>query len=229
MTSGQYPLELALPEAMGRGDFFVAPSNAAALAAVEDWARWPGGKLVLLGPPGSGKTHLARIWAAEAGAAVVPAAALAPEALPALAAAGRVAVEDAEAVAGEPAREAALLHLHNLIAEGGGRLLLTARAPAAAWGLRLPDLASRMESAAHARLGEPDDRLLSAVLVKLFADRQIAVTPALIPYLCRRIERSLAAARAAVAALDAAALAQGRPVTLALARELLDSPAAGAP
>lgn len=206
---------------MTRDEFFVSPANALALAAVDDWRQWPGGKMLLVGPLGSGKTHLAQIWADQAGAHRVPGLGLATQDLPALAAGGAVAVEDAEAVAGQPEDEAALFHLHNLLA-AGGRLLLTAATPPRDWGLILPDLLSRMQAAPVTRLEAPDDALLQAVLVKLFTDRQIAVPANLIPYLAARMPRSIGAARAVVAALDAAALAAGRPVTRALAAQVLD-------
>ncbi|HSF64791.1 MAG TPA: DnaA/Hda family protein [Paracoccaceae bacterium] len=221
----QLAFDLPYREARGREDFFVSPANALALAAVEGWRGWPGGRLVLCGPPGSGKTHLVQVWQATlpAPAAVVAGAALRAADLPALAAAGAVAVEDAAAVAGDPAAETALFHLHNLLAQGGGHLLVTAATPPRDWGLTLPDLASRMQGAALARLEAPDDALLSAVLAKQFADRQIAISPALIPYLVARMDRSMAAARDLVARLDAAALARGQAVTRALAATVLDS------
>jgi len=214
---------LPLPAALRREDFFVSPANAVALAAVDGWRGWPGGKLMLTGPQGSGKTHLAQLWAAESGAALVAGADLAGADIPALSAQGAVAVEDAEAVAGHPEAEAALFHLHNVVVQRG-QLLLTAATPPRDWGLGLPDLASRMQAAPVARLEAPDDALLSAVLIKLFADRQITVLPALIPYLVARMERSLSAARGLVAALDARALAEGRAVTVRLAADVLDMP-----
>nr|WP_194245549.1 chromosomal replication initiator DnaA [Tabrizicola sp. SY72] len=213
--------DLAHAERYGREGFFVSPANATALAAVGDWANWPGGKLVLAGPPGAGKTHLAHIWAEEAGATRIAARDLETASLRDLG--PRVVVEDAESASGLPACEEALFHLHNLILPTG-RLLVTAATPPRDWGLALPDLLSRMQAAPLARLEAPDDALLSAVLVKLFSDRQIVVPPNLIPYLVLRMERSIAAARALVAALDARALAGGRAVTRALAAEMLDSP-----
>lgn len=224
----QLTLSLPVREALGREDFLVAPANALALAAVDDWNDWPGGKLVLTGPPGAGKTHLAHVWAAEARAKVVPAAELTTAAPDALAAHGRLVVEDAHHAAGTRDAELALLHLHNMLQAAGGRLLLTAREPPNRWPLELPDLASRLQSSATAALAPPDDALLSGVLVKLFADRQVSVSPALISYLTARMERSFDAARALVAALDARALAEGRPVTRALAAEILDNGATGA-
>lgn len=225
MSARQLAFNLAHAEQYGRAGFFVSPANAAALAVVEDWQRgWPGGKLVLAGPAGAGKTHLAHIWAEAAEARLIAARDLPGSDLRALG--PRVVVEDADSVAGIPAAEEALFHLHNLILPVG-RLLLTAAAPPRDWGLALPDLLSRMQAAALARLDAPDDALLSAVLVKLFADRQVTVPPNLIPYLVQRMERSIAAARSLVARLDARALAEGRPVTRALAADLLDSPDAG--
>ena len=217
--AGQMAFDLGAPVRLRREDFFVASSNAQALQAVEAWRDWPGGKLVLVGPSGAGKTHLAHVWATAAEAVVVAGGALAAVDVPSLG--PRVVVEDAHAVAGDPGAEAALFHLHNLILPEG-RLLITASAAPRDWGLGLPDLVSRMQAASLARLEPADDGLLSAVLVKLFADRQITVPPNLIAYLVPRIERSLLAAAGVVAALDAAALAQGRPVTRALAAELLD-------
>jgi chromosomal replication initiation ATPase DnaA len=136
---------------------------------------------------------------------------------------GAVVVEDLQRAAGNEAAERALFHLHNLVLAGGRRLLMTANAAPRTLGIRLPDLASRLEATATATLSPPDDALLAAVLVKLFADRQIAVPPALIAWLVVRIDRSFAVARALVAELDARALARRRPVTQKLAAEVLDS------
>lgn len=213
----QLAFDLPVRPALGRGDFFVSPANALAVAQI-DAGGWPAGKLLLIGPEGAGKSHLAQVWATETGAVVLEAAALPdlpPEAL-------AVVVEDAEKVAGDEAAETRLFHLHNHVLARGGRLLITASAPPRSWGLVLPDLASRMEATAMAGIAPPDDRLLSAVLVKLFADRQIAVAPSLIPWLVNRMDRSFAAARAMVAELDTRALARGGPVTREIAREVLD-------
>ncbi|TGD64765.1 chromosomal replication initiator DnaA [Tabrizicola sp. WMC-M-20] len=217
----QLAFDLPARQAFRRADFFESVANAHALAAVDGWRDWPGGKMLLVGPPGAGKTHLAHLWADMAGAVMVAGTALAGADLLALAQAGTVVVEDADAVAGVPEAEVALFHLHNLVVPRGS-LLLTARGPVRDWGLALPDLKSRMEAAPVARLEAPDDALLSAVLVKLFTDRQTVVPPALIPWLVARMERSIDAARALVAAMDARALAQGRPITRATAQGLLD-------
>ena len=217
----QFHLPLALPASYRRGDFVIAPCNATALQMVLR-PDWPAGKLVLSGPEGAGKTHLLHIWAEESGAALLQGAEdLRAADLPALGARIGVALDNAESVAGQPQAEAALFHLHNLLAAQGGKLLLAARAPVRDWGLRLPDLASRLLAASHVPLAAPDDALLEAVLVKLFADRQITIPDTLIPYLLARMERSLASAQHLVAKLDAEALARKKPVTRALAAEVM--------
>jgi chromosomal replication initiation ATPase DnaA len=222
VTGAQLAFDLPMAAALRREDFFVTPANALALAAVDGWRDWPQGRFMLLGPRGAGKTHLARIWAADVGAKVVAAESLAAMDLPALAA-GPVVVEDADRMPG--AAETALFHLHNMLA--GQHLLVTAATAPRDWAITLPDLASRMQALPAAWLAAPDDALLAAVLVKLFADRQITVQPSLIGYLTHRMDRSLHAAGQLVATLDARALALQRPVTRALAAEVLDK-AAGA-
>lgn len=220
--TGQLAFDLPARPALGREDFFASPSNATALAAVEAPEDWPGGRLLIVGPKGAGKTHLVHVWAAMGhGTQLIAAADLAVADIPGLAAGGAVAVEDAEGAQG--VAETALFHLHNLLDQTGGRLLITAQAPPRDWGLALPDLQSRMEAMPLVRLDPPDDALLAAVLAKLFADRQMAVPGAVIAYLLPRMERSFAAAAAIVARLDAAALARKASITLRLAAEVLDS------
>ncbi|MDQ1848437.1 DnaA/Hda family protein [Gemmobacter fulvus] len=219
--TAQLAFDLPSPAALRREDFFVSPANALALATLEAGG-WPLGKMLLIGPSGAGKTHLAHIWAAQSGAALMAGASLGSADIEARSRTP-VAVEDAEAVAGDARAEAALFHLHNRLAERRLPLLLTAAAPPRDWGLRLPDLLSRMQGSAVTRIDAPDDALLSAVLIKQFTDRQVTVAPALIPFLVARMDRSLAAARALVARLDAAALARGGPVSRQLAAEVMDS------
>ncbi|MAM62647.1 DnaA/Hda family protein [Maritimibacter sp. UBA3975] len=218
----QLTFDLPVRTSRDRGDFFIAESNAVALAAVERWKDWPGRKMVLTGPDGSGKSHLVEVWATLSGAEIVPASAL-PDTETAALAGRSVAVEDADRVAGDDEAEAALFHLHNLVLAEGGAVLFTSRAAPSRWGLDLPDLASRIEGTPMVALSPPDDALISAVLVKLFDDRQIAVAPNLIAYLAPRLPRSLAAAQDFVMRLDALALAEKRDVTRALAARLLDS------
>ncbi len=219
----QLAFDLPAREALGRENFFVSPSNALALSALEGWRDWPGGRMLLTGPSGAGKTHLAHVWAAETRAVIVAARGLEGADLDRLSEAPALVIEDADRMAGL-GDETALFHLHNLVAARETALLVTASGPVRDWHLSLPDLESRMQAMAVTRLDPPDDALLSAVLVKLFADRQLGVAPALIPYLASRMDRSFAAARDLVARLDAASLAEGRAVTRALAAALLDSP-----
>jgi chromosomal replication initiation ATPase DnaA len=216
----QLTFDLPLREARGRGDFFVSASNADALAAIDAWPDWPARKLVVTGPPGAGKSHLARLWADRAEAVVLAGETLAGTD-PTVLAGRNVALEDADRLAGDPAAEAAAFHLHNLVLAEGGALLVTAAAAPTRWGLGLPDLASRMEGTPVVAIEPPDEALLAAVLVKLFADRQIEPPETLIRYLVARIDRSFAAARDIVAALDETALAEGKPIGRDLARQVL--------
>lgn len=217
----QLSLDLPARPALGRGDFFVSGPNAAAVAMIEGWENWPARKLVLHGPEGSGKTHLTHVWAALSGATITAATDLTTADIPTLAAAP-VAIEDADRITGNPEAERALFHLHNLCLAEGHSLLITARTAPSRWSLALPDLASRMEGTPAIGLDAPDDALLSAVILKQMADRQIIPTPGTIPFLARRMPRSFAALADIVAALDRAALAQKRPVTRKLAAEILD-------
>ena len=219
----QLIFDLPLRTARGRGDFFISPANDLAVRTLDATPSWPGGKMLLVGPEGSGKTHLTHIWAEEAGAAIHPATRLPAEPT------GPLAVEDIDVVAGDPDAETQLFHLHNLVQAGGHALLMTSAQPPAALPWALPDLNSRLLATATTALLPPDDALLAQVLVKLFADRQLAVPPTLIPYLISRMDRSLSAAAVLVQALDTHALATARPVTRALAAEVLDKGAGDAP
>ena len=194
------------------------------MALIEGWRDWPARKMVLAGPRGAGKTHLAHVWAGWRGRGSWPRK-RSKRPISHRLATGPVAVEDAERIAGQARAEAALFHLHNLVLAEGHALLVTAAAPPRRWGLALPDLASRMEAAMLAQIDPPDDALLAAVLAKLFSDRQLAPAPDCVPYLARRIERTFDAARDIVAALDARALSTGRAITRHLAAEVLDNPA----
>jgi chromosomal replication initiation ATPase DnaA len=217
----QLVLDLPVRPALGRADFFVAPSNALAVALVDRWPDWPMRRLALVGPEGAGKTHLAHVWAARVGATILPVEALLSLAVGEVEPGAALAVEDAARVgAVGPVAEEALFHLCNRLALDGG-LMLSGREAPARWPVALADLASRLAATPVARLEPPDDALLGAVLVKLFADRQLAVGPDLVQYLLPRMERSFAASEAVVAALDRAGLARHRPVTARLAAEVL--------
>lgn len=216
-------LSMPLPrlDARGREDFMVSSSNATAVALLDAWPDWQDARLALVGPEGSGKSHLAAIWAAEAGARILPAAALRPEDAPDLAEAPLV-IEDAD----RGVDEAALFHLWNACAGTGRGLLLTGRAMPSDWAVDLPDLRSRLGAIVPARIEAPDDMLLSVVLLKLFADRQLQVKPALIGFLLPRMERSFVAARDMVDRLDARSLAEGSEINQKLARDVLRDPGA---
>jgi len=212
-------LALALPhaESFAREDFLEGTSNADALAMIEAWPDWPGKVLALVGPEGAGKSHLAAIWAENAGARRVSARALGEVKPLEELATGALVIEDAAA----PLDERALFHLLNLTREEDASLLITARTAPAQWDIALPDLASRLRAIPVVTLSAPDEALLRALLVKLFTDRQLSVDEALISYLVTRIERSFAAARAVVGMLDREALRRQGRVTRALAAELL--------
>jgi len=213
----QFILDLGHRPALGEADFLVAPSNERAIQWLDRWPQWPAAALTIFGPAGCGKTHLTRVFAARTGAPLIAASTLTTAAIPSLLGRARAAVvDDADAAAGE-----AVLHLYNALAERGGHLLVTAKRPAAQWPRVLPDLRSRLAAAAAVEVEAPDDALLAALLVKLFADRQLAVGEDVVLFLLRQMERSFAAARQLVADLDAAALAEQRSITIPLARAVL--------
>lgn len=213
----QLPLALGHESALSRDDLIVSGSLGAAVAIIDRWPDWPSPVVILAGPTGSGKSHLAAIWAQRAGARAV--AAGDPEPLT-IAAASRAPVlfEDADRAG---MADATLFHLINAAREHGSTLLMTARSFPAAWPVALPDLTSRLKAATVVEIGEPDEDLLVQVMVKLFADRQIAVDDRIIVWLVARMERSLAAARHIVDRLDRLALSRGVRISRSLAAEVL--------
>lgn len=217
--SAQVPIAFAHRPALGREDFIVAPNNAQAVALVDRWPDWPASVVVLTGAPGTGKSHLAHVWRAKSGAALIEPDALAVETVPALAREHALVLDGMDGAFDEQA----LFHLLNLLRAEGGFLLVTARKPPARWAIGLADLASRLGEALVVELGAPDDSFLTALLIKLFADRQLHVSPDVVNYLMSHLERSCAAMAEAVAALDAASLALHRPLSVALAREILQT------
>lgn len=220
----QLPFELSGEPSWRRDDFLPAAANAVALAWVERWPDWPGPALALAGPVGSGKTHLLHIWLSKANARLLTAADLSVGSFAAvvdvIGDAVAVALDDAEAVAGDADRERQLFHVFNWLRERGGWLTMAASGPPSRWAVKLPDLASRLRTAQVATIELPDDALLAAVLVKLFRDRQVQISADVVDYLIRRMDRSLAAARSWVDVADRQALALKRPVSVKLLSEL---------
>lgn len=223
-TPKQLAFDLPLDPRYGREDFLVSPSNEAAYAFIEAWPDWPDTLLRLEGPAGSGKSHLAAIWATNAHGWRVQASEVKASEVPHLASNGALVIEDMEA----PERdEAALFHLLNLVRERRGSVLLTGSTAPDRWGLRTPDLLSRLRLAPSVHLEAPDDALLKAVLVKLFVDRQLVVDTSVVDYISLRIERSLARASEIVAALDREALSRGRRITRPMAALVLGAASEG--
>jgi chromosomal replication initiation ATPase DnaA len=211
----QLALALDHAESHAREDFVSGPCNEAALALVDSWPDWPANAIAVVGPEGSGKSHLASIWGAASGARVISGRVLSQnDLLPSLAT-GALVVEEAAA-----ADERVLFHLINLAREQDAFLLFTARSAPTAWPVALADLASRLRAIPMVTLQPPDDAVLRAVIIKLAVDRQIDLDEATVSYLSTHIERSFVAARAAVIALDNEALGRGRLPNRALAAEM---------
>jgi chromosomal replication initiation ATPase DnaA len=214
----QLTLELPLEPRFGREDFLVSPSNERAYALIERWPDWPDTILLLEGPKGSGKSHLAAIWAAQSHGWTVDAFEVGTDRVPHLVSNGALVIEDLHSAEGD---EPALFHLLNLARERRAYVLITTAVAVGELPIRTPDLKSRLRLAPSVSLDPPDDALLRAVLVKLFIDRQLVVDTTVVDFLALRIERSLAAAAEAVAALDREALSRGRRITRPMAAELV--------
>jgi chromosomal replication initiation ATPase DnaA len=216
-------LALALPHAerLTRDDFLEGPANEAGLALIDSWPDWPNRIMLLVGPEGSGKSHLAAIWAELSGARSTSAYALTADAVPGALATGALVVDDLKPQGFD---ERALFHLLNLARQDEAYVLMTARIPPSAFEVELRDLRSRLRAVPVVTLLPPDDLLLRALIVKFCADRQLVVDESVVSYLTSRIERSYTSARQAIELLDTEALRLGRPVTRALAAELLRNP-----
>ncbi len=225
MSSGpkQIPLRLPVDAAFDREDLIESPANATAVAMIDAWPDWPGRIAVLAGPAGSGKTHLATIWASRAGAKTCNtqdlAASLA-ELVNEATSGGSVVVED---VGVGELDEQSLFHLMNAVREGEGYCLITSRTLPSRWVVALPDLRSRLTATQKVELHEPDDVLLQQVMMKLFADRQLLVEPRVIDFCMTRMERSLEAAGRLVDAIDREALSRRSKITRAMATAALDA------
>jgi chromosomal replication initiation ATPase DnaA len=219
----QLPLDLGRGPGLSRDDLVVTGANAVAVALIDRWPDWHAPCVVLAGPAGAGKSHLAAIWTARTGAMRAQDRQVGADAIAFARAGGCVVLDGVDA----GLDESGLFHLINAAREGGGHVLMTSRRFPAAWGVRLPDLASRLKAAMIVELAEPDDLLLSAVVTKLFADRQVQVEPHVVSYVVNRIERSLATAMHVVERLDRAALSRQSRITRALAAEIIGEGDAG--
>jgi chromosomal replication initiation ATPase DnaA len=217
-ASRQLVLELPVAARFGREDFLVSASNEEAFRLLQRWPDWSDPLLQLAGPEGSGKSHLGAIWAARAGARTIEAAAVDLACVPELARAPALLVEDLDR---GPLDEPALFHLLNRAREAHAAILFTSARSLDPALIATHDLLSRLRRAPRVALGPPDDTLLRAVFVKLFADRQLVVDPNVVEYLAVRIERSLARAAEIVSTLDREALRRGRRITRAVAAEVL--------
>lgn len=218
MPTGQLALNLPHREARGRDDFLVSESNAAAVAMIDRWPDWPASAVLLTGPAGAGKSHLAEVWRAMADAPVLHGLSHDAGEAPELLKAGALVIED---LPGDTLGETLLFHLLNLSKETKSHLLLTARELPASWGVRLPDLASRLKALPVVSIGLADDSLLRGVLLKLFADRQIDIDEAVLGYLVSRIPRSLETAGLVVAGIDRLALEQGASINRSFVSRIL--------
>lgn len=214
----QLALNLPHSESLSREDFLEGAGNASALALIDGWPDWPNRIMLLVGPDGCGKSHLASIWAEQAGARSISAPSLTSAAVPGSLATGALVLEDLTPSGFD---ERALFHLMNLAREDEAFVLVTARVPPSAFPVELRDLRSRLRAVPVVTLSAPDEQLFRALIVKLCADRQLSIDESLVQYLATRIDRSFAAARRAVERLDTESLRLGRPVTRALAAELL--------
>lgn len=213
----QLVLDMPFRTALGREDFLVGACNADAVAMIDRFPDWRTPVLVVIGPAGSGKTHLAHVFAERSGAAILDARALDDAAVPTLLDRGAAVIEDVAT----PLDERALFLLVDSAQRQRIPLVLTSRSAIGDWPVARPDIVSRLKLATVVLVSLPDDALISGLFVKLFADRQLTVSPDVIRYLVTRIERSFTAVRELVDRLDQRSLALRRPITTSLAREAL--------
>ncbi len=222
MPSQQIPFDFDHRPALGGEDFLVAPSNADAIGWVERWPDWPGPVLVIAGPEGAGKTHLAHVFQAQSGARLVSVPDLAKQrADGVLVGAKALILEDLELFLAQDLAEE-LLHLYNLSREEGLKILMTAKTPPARWGVSLKDLSSRLNTAPVAEISPPDDMLLTALIVKQFADRQLGIDQDVLSYMLARMDRSFSGVQNLIRAVDERALSQKRAITIPLVRQVIE-------
>ena len=218
MIKKQLPLDLGYRPTLSRDDFLVAPCNESAVSYIDQWPEWKGHALAVFGPPGCGKSHLANVFALRANADFIFPNDLSDKSVERYIGIGKsLVIEDGELIA----ESRALLHLFNAIKEQGHFLLFTSRQPPARWSTSLPDLRSRLAALHAVRIDMPDDAMMSAVLVKLFSDRQLSVNPETISYAVRHMTRSFSAARQMVDLADKESLAGQKAVTVPLIKDVL--------
>lgn len=221
MTAGkaeQLVLDLGQRPALGAADFIISASNAAAVAAIDSYPRWRDPVLALVGPEGAGKSHLAHVWQLKSNALIVPAHEIGDAVIAEHAARRAIVIEDIDQ---ELRDESVVFHLINQVKDLGGHVLITARIPPGAWDIAMPDLRSRARALPVIPIGEPDEALLRAVLLKLLDDRQLVATPAAVAHLARHLDRSMAKVLRAVAAIDRRVWQAKQAVTRDLVREVL--------
>lgn len=219
MTATQIPMDFAYRTAFERDNFLVAPPNEEAVAWIDRWPDWPDNILLLIGPEGSGKTHLCEVWKQKNGAQALSCDELSALDISDLASMASTALILEDLGFGIPQEK--LFHLYNLLKEKGGSLLMTSQLPVSAWDLTLADLKSRMGAIQITQIKEVDDTLFASILLKLFSDRQLQVSPEVVQYLITRLERSFSEARRIVSALDGLSLSEKRKITIPLVRDLL--------
>lgn len=218
----QIPFDLSVRPAHGRDDFLIAPSNIDAVGWLDRWPNWPAPMLILSGPAACGKTHLAAVWKEMSGACEIDPTLLSEMEAGQIAAKGEhLLIDGIDLAIGLREAETCLFHLYNMFKEDQRSLLVTTRLNISAVGFEVADLASRMRAAPVAMIHAPDDDLLSSVLVKLFSDRQLQVSVDVVKYILPRIERSFSAVRSLVTEIDRQALAQKRPVSIPLVRDVM--------
>lgn len=221
-TNQQIPLDLGHRTALGRDDFLVMPNNQDAVAWIDLWPEWPAPCIILYGPVASGKTHIGAVWAEKSSAICIKASGINEEVIRDIAEMNHhVIIEDADDLIGNLAGEKGLFHLYNIFKEDGRSVLITLKEPPVRRSFALPDLASRLRAAPSVAIREPDEQLITALIVKLFNDRQIRIGADVLNYILPRIERSFEAVNDLVERADQKAMIEKRNISIPLMRDIL--------